>query len=337
MRFKVLKWSLVLVVMLGVIVGTTSVWAAPFLPTSCQEIRNADPTATDGEYEIYPNEQVFTVYCYDMAGTPHEYLTLQNTGGGSNFSNAEQDATRSLTTWYEKVRIDPQTLLVDIGDRTFSTSQGYVDIGPRRFSIPYAIAFDCVWYYSSTGKANIDLSGTPFAVIDTFFVDGYAPAGTAVFSSADQVVDLQGGGYCGWIGPGVQRPDLFEGPNDPLELNYIGPKLVSIDIKPGSDPNCFNNDGHGVIPVAVLTTDTFDAAQVDPFSLSLDGMEARVKGKSGNAGAMEDVDNDGDDDLVVQIEDEDGVYETGDTLARLTGSTYGGEDFVGLDTICIVP
>jgi hypothetical protein len=27
---------------------------------------------------------------------------------------------------------------------------------------------------------------------------------------------------------------------------------VGIDIKPGSDPNCFNINGHGVIPVAIL-------------------------------------------------------------------------------------
>ena len=36
-------------------------------------------------------------------------------------------------------------------------------------------------------------------------------------------------------------------------------KPVAIDIKPGSDPNCFNNDGHGVIPVAILSSTDFDA------------------------------------------------------------------------------
>jgi len=115
------------------------------------------------------------------------------------------------------------------------------------------------------------------------------------------------------------------------------PIEVLIDIKPGSDPNCFNNDGHGVIPVAILTTDSFDAATVDPFSLFLDGAGVRVKGKSGNAGSLEDVDNDGDLDLVVQIIDVDGTYQAGDTLARLTGVTFDGYDIVGEDTIRIVP
>ena len=79
---------------------------------------------------------------------------------------------------------------------------------------------------------------------------------------------------------------------------------MDIDIKPGSYPNCFNNDGHGVIPVAILTTDNFDAATIDPFSLALDGAGARVKGKSGSAGSLEDLDNDSDLDLVVQIQSE---------------------------------
>jgi hypothetical protein len=112
---------------------------------------------------------------------------------------------------------------------------------------------------------------------------------------------------------------------------------VDIDIKPGSYPNCFNNDGHGVIPVAILTTDNFDAATVDPFSLALDGTGARVKGKSSRAGSLEDLDNDGDLDLVVQIQDIDGTYQAGDTVATLTGETFDGILVQGQDTICIVP
>ena len=69
------------------------------------------------------------------------------------------------------------------------------------------------------------------------------------------------------------RQTFVENPNDADDVNYddftcfkaVLP--VRIDIKPGSDPNCFNNNGHGVIPVAILTTDTFDAASVDPSKL----------------------------------------------------------------------
>lgn len=116
------------------------------------------------------------------------------------------------------------------------------------------------------------------------------------------------------------------------------PNILSGPVYRGQvNPNCINNDGHGVIPVAVLTTSLFNASRVDPLSLSLDGAVARVKGKSGNAGSLEDVDNDGDLDLVVHIIDEDGLYEEDDTLAILTGTTYSGAPLQGRDTICIVP
>lgn len=112
---------------------------------------------------------------------------------------------------------------------------------------------------------------------------------------------------------------------------------IPIDIKPGSDPNCVHNDGHGVIPVAILTTDTFDAATVNPLSVTLDSAGVRVKGKSGNAGSLEDVNGDGLDDLVVQIEDENGIYQEGDTIATLSAETFDGLHIQGKDTICIVP
>ena len=43
----------------------------------------------------------------------------------------------------------------------------------------------------------------------------------------------------------------------------VVPIAVQIDIKPGSDPNCFNLNGNGVIPVAILGSADFDATEVD--------------------------------------------------------------------------
>jgi hypothetical protein len=111
---------------------------------------------------------------------------------------------------------------------------------------------------------------------------------------------------------------------------------VIIDIKPGSDPNSINNDGNGVIPVAILTTDMFDALTVDPLTVALDGAAVRVRGK-GKAGVAEDVDGDGDLDLVVHIEDIDGTYQPGDVIAIINALTYDGASIVGSDDIRIVP
>lgn len=118
------------------------------------------------------------------------------------------------------------------------------------------------------------------------------------------------------------------------EITYDCPILVSIDIKPGSYPNCFNSNEHGVIPVAILGSEDFDASTVDPFTVVLDGAGVRVKGKSGNAGSLEDVNLDGYMDLVVQIVD-DGGYSPGDTAATLTGKTYDLVPIQGTDSICI--
>jgi hypothetical protein len=113
---------------------------------------------------------------------------------------------------------------------------------------------------------------------------------------------------------------------------------VLIDIKPGSDPNCINNDGNGVIPVAILGSADFDVTQVDPATVLLAGMGIRVAGKSDKYQAhIEDVNNDGFDDLVCQIEDFDGVLEVGSETATLTGILYDTTPIVGSDSICIVP
>lgn len=40
---------------------------------------------------------------------------------------------------------------------------------------------------------------------------------------------------------------------------------------------------------------------------------------------------------MMQIEDVDGTYEPGDTIATLTGETLGGTQIVGTDSICIRP
>ena len=119
-----------------------------------------------------------------------------------------------------------------------------------------------------------------------------------------------------------------------LQVN-VGPVAVAIDIKPGSDPNCVNAGGKGGIPVAILTTPSFNAADVDPATVTLSGGAVRLNGKSGNAGSLQDVDNDGDMDRIVQIIDY--TLSAGQTTAVLDGRTFGGIPIQGTDAICVVP
>lgn len=112
---------------------------------------------------------------------------------------------------------------------------------------------------------------------------------------------------------------------------------VSIDIKPGSDPNCFNVNGHGVIPVAIFGAPGFDVADIDTSSLLLGGLAVRVRGNKGPQCGREDSSGDGIDDLVCQFEDDPTSWVAGGAMATLTGLLTDGTLFEGTDSICVVP
>ncbi len=84
-------------------------------------------------------------------------------------------------------------------------------------------------------------------------------------------------------------PDLISDPNNygeaagiafPSALNsncyllieYTMPLEVAIDVKPESCPNPINVKSQGVLPVAILGTADFDVNQIDPASVTLEGV-----------------------------------------------------------------
>lgn len=177
------------------------------VPASCAAIHSQRPHARDGDYIIFNDNTLFTVYCYDMAGTPREYITLAQTGTDENYSQYTAGGASpgtNVRTMFTKLRIDPATLTVDIGDLTFASSTGTLNhsgSGTMVTSMPYGTAMSCVSPGDSSGAGNIDLHGTPFQVAGTFALGGFIPAGSAVVSTDNQQVTLAGGGYCGWISP----------------------------------------------------------------------------------------------------------------------------------------
>jgi hypothetical protein len=112
---------------------------------------------------------------------------------------------------------------------------------------------------------------------------------------------------------------------------------VVIDIKPGSDPNCFNVNGHGVIPVAVLGSESLDVMDVDISTLSFGGLAVRMRGKKGAICGYEDSNDDGNQDLVCQFEDDPSAWNVGSDSATLSGELLDGAPFEGSDSICVVP
>lgn len=108
---------------------------------------------------------------------------------------------------------------------------------------------------------------------------------------------------------------------------------VDIDIKPWSCPNSINLKSRGVVPVAILSTSSFDATTVDPATVTFGpGAASPTTG-----GHIEDVNLDGVLDIVFQFNVQDTGITPGLTGANLWGQTYGGVTINGYDSIRTVP
>ncbi len=103
--------------------------------------------------------------------------------------------------------------------------------------------------------------------------------------------------------------------------------------------------------MAVLSNATFDATTVDASTVCFGddpprggttayaqppGVDADCN-EAHRRGHIEDVDGDGDLDMVLHFETGQTGIDSGDTVARLTGRTTGGTEFEGADAIRTVP
>ena len=105
---------------------------------------------------------------------------------------------------------------------------------------------------------------------------------------------------------------------------------VDIDIKPGSEPNSINLKSNGVVPVAILSTIDFEATAVDPGTV-LFADASPVKW------VMEDINQDGNMDLLLHFRTQDLNLTQDSAAATLTGKTMDGTPITGTDTVNIVP
>ncbi len=115
----------------------------------------------------------------------------------------------------------------------------------------------------------------------------------------------------------------------PIYLKTLAPE-VTIDIKPGDSQNNINLKSKGVVPVAVLTTDAFNAATVDPATV-LFAEAAPVRS------TLEDVDGDGDADMLFHFRTQELNLDQDSTEATLTGQTTEEVAIQGTDEVRIVP
>lgn len=114
---------------------------------------------------------------------------------------------------------------------------------------------------------------------------------------------------------------------------------VDIDVKPGSDPNAVNPNSKGLITVAILHTDDFDpVARADVSTLRFDDPDDVDDNgaEPAHQGHAEDVDQDGDDDLVLHFPTGETHFDGDETDGKLVGTTNDGTPLFGTDTVKLV-
>ena len=196
-------------------------------PNSCTMLKQQVPTAEDGPHTIYLNGQAaVTLYCHDMANTPRDYLSLPNSANGGNFSLISYPEG-AIITQYEKVRLNPSSLFIDPTDMTFAAPAeflaGYTPISTELLgsyavtASDFGVATGCNRNQEDAplGRANIDLTGTPFVIspdINFITIGGEVQEASSIMSEDGKIVNLAVNGRCGIIQPA-----------GPIQLEYQQP------------------------------------------------------------------------------------------------------------------
>ena len=142
------------------------------------------------------------------------------------------------------------------------------------------------------------------------------------------------------LGERIDLADAFTGTLARLApaIELVQVREVTIDVKPGSFPNSINLASAGSVPLAILSSEGFDATTVLPDSVSLAGAQVKLIGGSDrSACAAEDVNGDGRLDLVCHVATALFMIEPGDSLAVLEARTADGQSIRGQDSVRIVP
>jgi hypothetical protein len=108
----------------------------------------------------------------------------------------------------------------------------------------------------------------------------------------------------------------------------LSPTLPVIEVAMEIKPESINPRSRGVIKVVILSDSSFDATEIDPATVRFGAGGAPVERFS-----FEDVDSDGDLDLVLQIRTEQTGIRCSDRSVSLEGETFGGRRFAGEEPI----
>lgn len=246
---------------------------------------------------------------WDAEPTPFsEFVTIQGTAGASDVLFASNNGFASA---------NPLSGPSDSG-----LTGDFVDQGPSDHGALFDFAF---------GSLEPGASKT--------FTTFYGAAGNesdALAALAAVGAEVYSFGQPSSSDPTVGTPNTFMFAFAGVGGTPIGSTTVEIDIHPGSDPNSINLRNKGVVPVAILTTDDFEATTVDPSTVCFGDAEEPAERdctEAHDTGHVEDVDGDGDLDLLLHFETRETGIDSGDTEACLTGTTSDGTAVEGCDAV----
>lgn len=172
-------------------------------PSTCKEAKSAYGVVVDGSQTLYVDgdkSMPWSAYCAGMASDePKEFLELPqySAGGGpvnyseffeypltsANFAE-EGPSSFQVRTQFQRVRIDPKTLALDIANTAFTRADmtptgtnhasGALDLVVG--SVPFGTAMQCGPLPPVSGirtaQASIDFTGLPFELAETELCKG---------------------------------------------------------------------------------------------------------------------------------------------------------------------
>jgi hypothetical protein len=219
------------------------------------------------------------------------------------------EVTPSYIVGHGSFSVTPDSVVTDAG--TGETTLTWLDVGRYVGNNDSRLASDEVFQVSFTAsstKSGVDLAVNA-AAAGIPYVD---PAGAAQFQALPQAL-----------------------------LTVVGKLLVQIDIEPWCSKNNINLKRDELIPVAVLSSSTFDARTLDPSTVTFAGARALQCQKTKWHGWRHhhvrhhtwDVNNDGWPDVVYFFHLDDTTLTLSSTEGVLQGTTLGGLAVEGKDFV----
>jgi hypothetical protein len=220
------------------------------------------------------------------------------------------DETVNIGTGYEHEQVDSLVVL------------GTVNLYPGAYVCNTIQAFSgcTINFYGWQKDSSGDIIVFNFGTVPNITVHG------SNFAVNDQPCDPLATSFT-LVPSRYSRLTGFYGNGDDINLRFYSSSItvinlvtlesqMVIDIKPGDEQNNINLKSNGVVPVAALTTDQFDAAMIDPAT-------ARFAGAAPAQWSLEDVDGDGDNDVIFHFRTQELGLTEESTEATLTAQLAG--------------